>query len=153
MHLFIALYAVWLVCSGRHEIFFLAAGAFCCAVVVMLVRRMGIYDPKNVPLYFRLRTWSYLLWLVKEIMISGVEVTRIILRRDINLSPVQGWTKSSQKTEVGLAAYATSITLTPGTVTVGAEKGRLHVHALDKCMYHTLIEDIMDKRISREMER
>lgn len=152
MHLFLALCAMWIVCSAHGGIFYLAGGLVACFIVVSIARRMGLHRAHHIPLYFHPRTWRYIGWLFLEILISGVEVTRILLRRELRLAPMLGWVTASQRTELGLAMYANSITLTPGTVSIAAEKGRLRVHALDKTMFHTLMEEQMDTKITKELK-
>jgi multicomponent Na+:H+ antiporter subunit E len=56
--------------------------------------------------------------------------------------------RASQSTSVGIATYANSITLTPGTVTVGVNGNRLTVHALTRAGALDLEAGAMDRRIS-----
>ena len=57
--------------------------------------------------------------------------------------------QASQKTAAGIATYANSITLTPGTITVGANGNELTVHALVKDGAIDLEGGGMDRRVSR----
>ncbi len=57
--------------------------------------------------------------------------------------------KAGQKTQVGVATYANSITLTPGTLTVGVDGSDLIVHALDGASADDLEAGKMDARVSR----
>jgi multicomponent Na+:H+ antiporter subunit E len=57
--------------------------------------------------------------------------------------------RASQRTSAGLATYGNSITLTPGTLTVGLEDTELVVHALTLEGALDLESGRMDRRISR----
>ena len=57
--------------------------------------------------------------------------------------------RASQRTPVGIATYANSITLTPGTLTMEAENGRLVVHALSDAV----ADDVRGGQLDREVSR
>ena len=57
--------------------------------------------------------------------------------------------RASQKTAAGVATYANSITLTPGTVTVGVNGRDLTVHALVREGALDLEGGGMDRRVSQ----
>jgi multicomponent Na+:H+ antiporter subunit E len=56
----------------------------------------------------------------------------------------------SQKTAVGIATYANSITLTPGTITVELKRrdGEFLVHALTEASAEGLESGEMDRRVT-----
>jgi multicomponent Na+:H+ antiporter subunit E len=56
---------------------------------------------------------------------------------------------ASQRTPAGLATYANSITLTPGTITVGVAGNELTVHALVNDGALDLEAGGMDRRVSQ----
>jgi multicomponent Na+:H+ antiporter subunit E len=54
------------------------------------------------------------------------------------------------KTDLGIATLANSITLTPGTVTIAADKdGRFKVHAIAQEPAESLLEGDMKRRVER----
>jgi multicomponent Na+:H+ antiporter subunit E len=57
--------------------------------------------------------------------------------------------RASQRTPVGVVAYANSITLTPGTITVGLDGHELTVHALTREGALDLEGGGMDQRVSQ----
>jgi multicomponent Na+:H+ antiporter subunit E len=57
--------------------------------------------------------------------------------------------KASQRTPAGIATYANSITLTPGTITVGVTGDELTVHALVRAGADDLEAGGMDRRVTR----
>jgi multicomponent Na+:H+ antiporter subunit E len=50
---------------------------------------------------------------------------------------------------VGVATYANSITLTPGTISVDVREGEILVHALTKEGAAGLLSGEMDRRVTR----
>ncbi len=68
---------------------------------------------------------TYFPWLMREIAKSAWAVTKIILHPSLPISPTMTVVRASQKTSVGVATYANSITLTPGTITVGVNGNEL----------------------------
>ncbi len=80
---------------------------------------------KTILLYFK-----YIVWLLKEIALSSIKVTRIIWSRNLNVSPVTGFVSLRLKKDLSKVCFANSITLTPGTITLFVEKNKILVHSL-----------------------
>jgi multicomponent Na+:H+ antiporter subunit E len=57
--------------------------------------------------------------------------------------------RASQKTPAGMATYANSITLTPGTITTGVRGNEFTVHALVRDGAIDLEGGGMDRRVSQ----
>ena len=97
-------------------------------------------------------TWSaltYFPWLLWEIAKSGWAVTKLIVHPRLPISPTMTKVIASQKTPVGIATYANSITLTPGTITIGVKGNVLTVHALVRDGATDLEGGGMDARVSQ----
>lgn len=92
---------------------------------------MGVDDEEGTPLGMGIRALpTYLPWLAKEVVVSNIEVAKMILSRDMNLKRNMIEVGVEQKTALGKVVLANSITLTPGTVSVKLEDDRILVHAL-----------------------
>ena len=93
---------------------------------------------------------AYLVWLLKEIVMSNIATGRLILFGQAR--PVLFTTPASQATAAGIATYANSITLTPGTVTIEVEEAkggtRFLVHAVDRPFAEDVESGDMDRRVS-----
>jgi multicomponent Na+:H+ antiporter subunit E len=76
-------------------------------------------------------------------------VTRVILDPKLPISPTMTVVRSSQRSPAGIATYANSITLTPGTITVGMRGDELTVHAVVRDGALDLEAGEMDRRVSR----
>jgi len=144
----VVLYAFWMLLSGFFTPFLLAAGAGSALCVVLLARRMRIVDREGHPIRMIAAVVLYWPWLAKEIAKSAWGVSRIILDPRLPISPVLVRFKPSQKTQVGLATHANSITLTPATITVEASQDEFLVHALTRSAGEGVIDSEMDRRVS-----
>jgi multicomponent Na+:H+ antiporter subunit E len=57
--------------------------------------------------------------------------------------------RASQKTTAGMATYANSITLTPGTISIDVKPDEILVHALTRDGAAGLLAGEMDRRVKR----
>ena len=145
----LVLYGTWLLWSGHYTPLLLSFGVLSCVVVVAIARRMRIVDQEGAPVELPLRVLSYLPWLLWEIVKSNVDVARRILTPGLPISPRLIKIKAGQRSDIGRVIYANSITLTPGTVTVGVEGDELTVHALTEEAASSLQTGEMDRRVTR----
>ena len=88
------------------------------------------------------RYWA---WLFLEITKSSFEVARVILKRELPISPAVVELPAAPMGPVGQAILGNSITLTPGTVTLDIAKGRLLVH----CLTQQGADDLMSGELYR----
>jgi multicomponent Na+:H+ antiporter subunit E len=129
--LFFILAAFWLLLSGLYKPLLLGLGLASCLLVVWLVRRLETIDHESLPLGLGWRIFPYWLWLLKEIVMSSLTVTRIVLSPKLRISPRLVKLQSLPRSEVVRVVLGNSITLTPGTLTTDIdEDGVITVHAL-----------------------
>jgi multicomponent Na+:H+ antiporter subunit E len=146
----LVLFVFWLLLSGHFSAFLVAAGLGCAVAVALLARRMDLVDHEGHPVHLAPRALiSYWPWLVKEIVLSAWNVTRIILHPRLPISPTLVRVKASQKTDLGRTVYANSITLTPGTISVEVGREEILVHALTRAGAEELAGGEMDRRVTR----
>ena len=148
--LLIALIASWLLWSGHFDNYFiLLLGGLSVLLCLWICIRMRIVDEEGAPLelsLFRL-IFSYVPYLIKEIVVSNIEVTKIILAPKLELQRNMIEIGAHQKTEIGRVVMANSITLTPGTVSVSMEKDRILVHCLSFEGAEDDLSGDMDRRV------
>ena len=108
---------------------------------------MRILDPEGHPIEWVGGFFLYLPWLVLEIGKSVWGVTKIILNPRLPISPTLRVVKAGQRSEIGIATFANSITLTPGTITVAVNGRELTVHALVREGAAGLEGGEMDRRV------
>ena len=142
------LFGFWLLLSGIYTPMLIGFGVGSTALVVYLSLRMDVVDHEGQPLQLGGRFWRYAPWLLKEILVANLHVARIILTPSLPISPIIVHYRSSQKTDLGRALYANSITLTPGTITTGISGDELEVHSITWVDVDGREEDEMDRRVS-----
>jgi multicomponent Na+:H+ antiporter subunit E len=143
------LFAFWLALSGHFTPMLVAAGAASAVVCVLAAIRMRAADAEGHPIELLRGAVTYYPWLSREIVKSGWAVTKLILHPRLPISPTMTVVRASQRTPVGVATYGNSITLTPGTITVGVSGNVLAVHALTRDGALDLEAGGMDRRVSR----
>lgn len=144
------LFGFWLVLSGFYTPFLITMGLLTALGVMWLARRMDVVDPEGHPIHLALRAlFSYWPWLLREIVKSGWDVTRIILDPRLPVAPSLVRFKPTQKSDVGLATHANSITLTPGTISIEVGRGEFLVHAVSEAGADGIRDGEMDRRVSR----
>lgn len=145
------LLAFWLLLSGHYTTWLIASGAVSAFVVAWLLRLANVSDVEGLPIERVIGGVLYWPWLVLEIAKSTLSVTRVILDPRLPISPRLVRAPIGPKTPVGIATYANSITLTPGTlsVEVDRQRGEMVVHALTDATASDLLTGAMDHRVRR----
>ncbi|MEX2582469.1 MAG: Na+/H+ antiporter subunit E [Gemmatimonadota bacterium] len=143
------LFGLWLVLSGHYTSFLLMVGAASTFFAVYIAVRMDLVDHEGVPvIHLTARLWTYIPWLLKEIVLSNIAAVRIILSPDLPIKPMMLRVRSRQRTDLGRVIFANSITLTPGTVTVAVVGDTLFVHALDGESAGNMDDSEMNRRVA-----
>ncbi|MDG1436518.1 MAG: Na+/H+ antiporter subunit E [Rickettsiaceae bacterium] len=144
---FLSLIIVWMGLMGvsyepRMIIFMILVPT----LVYVFSWKLNLLPKKN---YFKIGSFFYFFWLLKEIFMSSIAVVKIACSKNLRIQPILEPIQSIQKNDMSLVIYANSITLTPGTVTLSMENNNLLVHALDISFMHDLQEGEMDNRVSK----
>ncbi len=145
----LVLFCFWLVLSGIYTVITVPAGILSVIGVVALAHRMGIADDEGHPIHLSLGALTYWPWLMLEIAKSAWDVTKIILHPKLPISPTLIRIRASQRSAVGLATYANSITLTPGTITARVSGDEFLVHAVVRGGAEDLAKGTMDQRVKK----
>ena len=142
----------WLLLSGHYDPLLLGLGIASVGLTVYLAHRMNILDYESFPIHLLSRFpvfFAYILW---EILKSNIDVLKRILSSDKNaVSPRLIELPLPQKTDLGRVIYANSITLTPGTVSVGLTQKSVIVHALAEGMDDDLATGEMARSIPEKV--
>jgi len=148
--LFIVLMAGWLLMSGHYNGLLISLGVISVAFCVWLSHAINATDEEGLPTHIFARLPAYLLWLFGEIIKSNYATAKFILngRSDPEIFNVT----ATQDSAAGIATYANSITLTPGTVTMDideqASKDQFLVHALHPVFGEDVRSNDMDRRVT-----
>lgn len=100
------------------------------------------------------RTFFLLLVFIKELLMSSVAVARAALGREINSASAIIAVPIELKTDLGIAALANFVTLTPGTTAlhVSPDRDALYIHVLNAPDPKQVISNIktkFERRIKR----
>lgn len=147
--LFLALYATWYVLSGVDTVMHYTLGAISCGLALLMAIRMRIVDKEGHPFHLAVHAPMYWMWLLKEMVKSGWSVARVVWSPELRISPKFAWLPIHQRSDLGCSIFANSLTLTPGTVCVDIEHGRVFIHALEKISIDELTQGDMDRRVAR----
>lgn len=146
----VPLVAFWLLLSGHYTGLLLVLGALSVVTVLWLSHRMGA-DHGDGPL----RIWrpgrilGYSVWLAGQIAWSSVIVLKQVWSPRLDPRPGIGSVPTADLSEIATVAYANSITLTPGTLSMRLTEDSIEVHALRGTDIEDLRSGTMLERVRR----
>lgn len=133
---FITLCLTWVFISGQFDLFHLGMGALSCFLVALISTDL-IYANRHKGFIARLGEASrfiyYIGWLLYEVVLANFHVLALALsskRMEDNINPRIFTFKTRLKTDFAKFVLASSITLTPGTVTIRILGDTFYVHAI-----------------------
>lgn len=138
---------VYLAITGNLEILNIIAGVIVAALVVLLTKpqlgpRRWRRFPKSAWAFIR-----YVLVLVYDLLVSGIQVARIVLNPSLPIKPGTIAIDSECKSEVSKTLSAHAITLTPGELVIEmGEDGVMYTHCLDASKSDEVIEKAQSMR-------
>lgn len=146
----IALFVYWLVLSGHYEPWLVAFGIASSIAVVLFAWVKGITDAEGFPIHLVPAGLTYWPWLLWQIVLSAVRVTKLVIDPALPISPTITRVDALPQTAVGITTYANSITLTPGTISLEvAERDRtIWVHAIERAGAEGFEDDEMNRRVA-----
>jgi multicomponent Na+:H+ antiporter subunit E len=145
----IVLLVFWLTLSGMYTQFLLTAGVISVIAIALLAAKMDVTDKEGHPIHLAPGALTYWPWLVWQIILSAINVIKIIINPSLPVSPTMTRVKMSQKSDVARVTYANSITLTPGTISVDIEGDDIIVHAITRENAIDLEGGEMDQRCAK----
>lgn len=141
----ITMVCLWLLLSGLFKTQLLILGVLSVVLVVYLANRMRVLQHRGQPIYFRfLHILEYWGWLLYQIMLSNIDVTKRVWSPELNIKPTLRRVTATPDTELGRVIYANSITLTPGTTAINFTPD-------DDILVHALHEDSLVELEAGEM--
>lgn len=143
----IAMGLLWLSLSGHFDLLLLSLGAGSVTLVAGLAWAFKLHPGLSVGVM--IRSIPYFLWLGVQVIKSNLDVAKRILSPGLPLKPVYVRVPASQRSDLGLAIHANSITLTPGTLSIDVGQGEILVHALHEDIAEDLLMGEFDRRASR----
>ena len=155
----LTLFALWVILSGKFDVFHLSIGAASALCISMGTNRLLLLPPTIGPpavhpiaAHPRLRLLAYLPWLGWQIVLSSLQIAFVVLHPTMPISPRLVRFQVPLPHALARLTLANSITLTPGTVTLDVEGDAFLVHALTETSAHGLIpptgEGSMQQRVA-----
>jgi len=146
--------AIWLILSGRLDPIYLFWGFLSIAFVMWLSHRLDDIplaenEPYGTTRVIIPRLIVYVVWLVGEIIKSGVYVAYVVLHPKMPIQPMIVRFTSKQPNVLARVILGNSITLTPGTLTLDIDGSRFTVHALTRDTEEGLVSGEMEARVAR----
>jgi len=139
--------ATWLMWSGVYQPRMLGLGLLSCLLALYLGHRMGFFERGIFSLHVSPRLPRFWAWLLIEIVKANLSVAAVVLRPRKSISPTIVEIRS-ESGPIGQTLLANAITLTPGTVTLDVDDGRLRVHCLTRTAAEGLLAGQMNRRVS-----
>lgn len=132
--MFVVLLLLWIIFNGKITLEILWIGMLLSAVLYAFCCRFMGYSVKKDMKMFRLLpiVLQYVAILIMEILKANRQVLFFIMTPRYQVEPLLVHFTSGLKSELSRVILANSITLTPGTITVGLEGNEFYVHCLDK---------------------
>ncbi len=142
-----ALFVFWLALSGEFTPLLLLSGAAAAGLTAALAGS----DPQKpaIGIGFLARFLAYLPWLFWQVALSNLDIAYRVLHPRRPIDPRILRIKNPCRTHLGSVILATSITLTPGTVTIDADEEELMVHAVTEEAARFLLGGEMQARVLR----
>lgn len=137
----------WLLWSGMYKPLLLVLGGFSVFISTIIAYRINYFKKRVYTLRFSFGIFRYWGWLFVEVLKSSIQVTKIILKPSLNVTPVVIEVPRLARDDFQTMMLGNSITLTPGTITLDVDEDRLLVHALTKLGADDLAAGEMARRI------
>lgn len=142
------MFAFWILLSGEFSLVLILSGIISSLMVSywshdLLIGKADIKSgTKRIIRFIR-----YLPWLMWQIILSNIDLVYLTLHPRMPISPRKIRFKNEYKTDLGVVILANSITLTPGTVTIEANKNEFIVHAITKKAAEDLLSGKMQAKV------
>jgi len=151
---FLIMFALWIVLSGQFDFFHLSLGVISCALVSFFSSDLLFPNP-NLSMGnlagMSLRFFPYIPWLMYQIFLANLHLLYLAFHpRMMDLiDPQIIKFKTLLRNDLARVAFANSITLTPGTISIYvSDDGYFRVHAIDTQSGEGLPGE-MEQRIGR----
>ncbi len=153
--MFAALFAFWMVLSGRTETKFIVYGLLTAGVTTWITYPLLLVDNKDgSKKYFvfgvsPFRFIAYAFWLLWQLILANVDVLLANTAQQLAIDPkiVRFYFRTDNP--MATVVLANSITLTPGTVTLNVtDDGLYEVHALTPGAAEGLAEGAMQRKVA-----
>lgn len=146
-HLTLVLAVIWQLNAASLKPLSLSLGLLSIALVVWLTVRMDARDREMPPIHLTLGLPRYWWWLFTKVLRANIEVAAHAWRPRLAISPATAHIRIGLRSALGKVIYANTVSLSPGTVTMGIEDQTVLVHSLTEKGIDDLRSPEMERRI------
>jgi multicomponent Na+:H+ antiporter subunit E len=139
----VLLAAIWYLLSGKFDVLHFGSGVVTALVLAVLYRPVPDRTVWRVG-----RFLLYIPWLIGQIMLSNLRVARMVLMPRMPIAPTFIRLRPGVTGPRALTLLGTSITLTPGTLTVDVHEDEIFIHALDTASAEDVRDRIIEHRVA-----
>ncbi len=148
----IAMFSFWILLSGEFTFILITSGIVASLIVAYLSHDIFIGKPDiKVETGRVLKFIKYLPWLLWKVILANFEIAYLVLRPKMLIDPQLVRFKPDVKEDLGIVTLAHSITLTPGTITVEANREEFVIHAIWQKSAEGIIDGEMQRKV-KEIE-
>lgn len=149
----VTLFAFWLAITGSLAWVEVAMGAvFSVLLGMWSVRFLWPEEAPVLTLVQAVRFVFYVGHLLRSIVVAAVQVAEVVLDPRLPIEPVVITHRVAFVREVSRAAFANSITLTPGTITIDVDGGSFLIHCLSESFADEIASGELERRVARVFE-
>ncbi len=123
------LFGTWLILTNSIDFANIVVGLIVSAVIALLYTRS--FKEDDVEMISPLWLGVYIVVFLKNIILSNIQISKRILRKDMRLAPAIVAVKTDLKSDWKKLLLANSITLTPGTLTLDVKGDTLYIHTIE----------------------
>ncbi len=145
----IAMFLFWIALSGEFTFILITSGIVASLLTAYLSHDIfiGKADLKT-EIGRVLKFGVYVPWLVWQVIKSNFEIAYLVIHPKLLIDPAFVHFRPELKTDLGIVTLAHSITLTPGTVTIDANRGVFFIHSI----WHRATVGIIDEEAKRKVK-
>jgi len=124
----ILLFALWMILTSNFQMANILVGmAVSFSISILYVK---LFTHKEFEFINPVWLVVYLYVLLKNLIISNIQISKIILKSDMKLSQAIIAVKTNLKSDWKKLLLANSVTLTPGTLTLEIKDDILYIHVI-----------------------
>ena len=140
----VLLFVMWMILTANFQLSNILVGIAVSFSIALLYLKLFTHKAFEFisPFWFMV----YLFVLLKNLIISNIQISKRVLSRDMKLSPAIVAVKTDLESDWKKLLLANSITLTPGTLTLDIKDDILFIHVIE---YH---EGSSKESITKEFE-
>jgi len=149
--MFILFFLAWIIFNGNITLEIVVFGVVIAAAMFAFMCKFMDYSIKKEANVYKKSIWFlvYVVILLREIIKANLAIIPRILTVEEEMEPCIVTFKTSLKSDFTRMLLANSITLTPGTITVGLKGDEYTIHCLDTSLAEGLEDSDFEKALRK----